>query len=96
MFQYLFKYNLELAELTRTTPLSRKLSNITVQAVEAAGNAAIELDGVQPDSGGVKPVGRDALRQQTQAGLRIRTHFIRIRIQHFRINTDLDPDPGLQ
>jgi hypothetical protein len=27
------------------------------------------------------------------AGLRIRIHFIRIRIQHFRLNTD--PDPGL-
>jgi hypothetical protein len=26
-------------------------------------------------------------------GLRIRIHFIRIRIQHFRLNTD--PDPGL-
>jgi hypothetical protein len=28
-------------------------------------------------------------------GLRIRIHFIRIRIQHFRMNTnpDLDPDP---
>ena len=67
---------------------------LPVQAVEAAGNAAIELDGVQPE-GGVKPVGRDALRQQTQAGLRIRLHFIRIRIQHFRMNTDPDPDPGL-
>ncbi len=63
-----------------------------MQAVEAAGNAAIELDGVQPE-GGVKPVGRDALRQQTQAGLRIRLHFIRI--QHFWMNTDPDPDPGL-
>ncbi len=28
-----------------------------------------------------------------QGGLRIRIHFIRIRIQHFRLNTD--PDPGL-
>ncbi len=64
-----------------------------MQAVEAAGNAVIELDAGQPDSGGVKPVGRDALRQQTQAGLRIRIHFIRIRIQRFRMNTD--PDPGL-
>ncbi len=27
------------------------------------------------------------------AGLRIRIHLIRIRIQHFRLNTDLDPDP---
>jgi hypothetical protein len=70
----------------------RKSRNITVQAVEAAGNAAIELEGVQPD-GGAKPVGWDALRQQTQARLRIRIHFIRIRIQHFRMNTD--PDPGL-
>ncbi len=26
-------------------------------------------------------------------GLRIRIHLIRIRIQHFRLNTDLDPDP---
>ncbi len=26
-------------------------------------------------------------------GLRIRIHFIRIRIQHFRLNTDTDPDP---
>jgi hypothetical protein len=29
----------------------------------------------------------------TAPGLRIRIHFIRIRIQHFRQNTD--PDPGL-
>jgi hypothetical protein len=28
-----------------------------------------------------------------EAGLRIRIHFIRIRIQHFRLNTN--PDPGL-
>jgi hypothetical protein len=28
-----------------------------------------------------------------EAWLRIRIHFIRIRIQHFRLNTD--PDPGL-
>jgi hypothetical protein len=27
------------------------------------------------------------------SGLRIRSHFIRIRIQHFRLNTN--PDPGL-
>jgi hypothetical protein len=66
---------------------------LPVQAVEAAGSPSKELDGGQSDSGGVKPVGRDALRQQTQAGLRIRFHFIRIRIQHFRMNTD--PDPGL-
>ncbi len=26
-------------------------------------------------------------------GLRIRIHFIRIRIQHFRLNSDPDPDP---
>ncbi len=26
------------------------------------------------------------------AGLRIRIHFIRIRIQHFRLNTNPDPD----
>jgi hypothetical protein len=26
-----------------------------------------------------------------KAGLRIRIHFIRIRIQHFRLNTDPDP-----
>jgi septin family protein len=30
-----------------------------------------------------------------QAGLRIRIHFIRIQLQHFRLNTDPDPDPGL-
>jgi hypothetical protein len=29
----------------------------------------------------------------TKAGLRIRIHFIRIWIQHFRLNTDPDPDP---
>ncbi len=29
-----------------------------------------------------------------EAGLRIRIHFIRIRIQHFRLNTDPDPDPS--
>ncbi len=28
-----------------------------------------------------------------QPGLRIRIHFIRIRIQHFRLNTNSDPDP---
>jgi hypothetical protein len=28
-----------------------------------------------------------------KAGLRIRIHFIRNRIQHFRLNTDPDPDP---
>jgi len=28
-----------------------------------------------------------------KAGLRIRIHFFRIRIQHFRLNTDPDPDP---
>ncbi len=28
-----------------------------------------------------------------QAGLRIRIHFIRIRIQHFRLITNPDPDP---
>jgi hypothetical protein len=28
-----------------------------------------------------------------QAGLRIRIHFIGIRIQHFRLNTNPDPDP---
>ncbi len=27
------------------------------------------------------------------SGLRIRIHFIRIRIQHFRQNTDPDPNP---
>jgi hypothetical protein len=27
-----------------------------------------------------------------KAGLRIRIHFIRIRIQHFRMNTNPDPD----
>ncbi len=29
-----------------------------------------------------------------QAGLRIRIYLIPIRIQHIRMNTDLDPDPG--
>jgi hypothetical protein len=28
------------------------------------------------------------------AGFRIRIHLIRIRIQHFRLNTYPDPDPG--
>jgi hypothetical protein len=28
-----------------------------------------------------------------KAGLRICIHFIRIRIQHFRLNTNPDPDP---
>ncbi len=27
-----------------------------------------------------------------RAGLRIRIHFIRIRIQHFRLHTNTDPD----
>jgi hypothetical protein len=26
---------------------------------------------------------------------RIRIHMVRIRIQHFRLNTDPQPDPGL-
>jgi hypothetical protein len=30
-----------------------------------------------------------------KAGLRIRIHFIRIRIQHFRLNANPDPDPAL-
>jgi hypothetical protein len=34
-----------------------------------------------------------AVFKDRQAGLRIRIHFIRIRIKHFRLNTD--PDPGL-
>jgi hypothetical protein len=29
-----------------------------------------------------------------QAGLRIRIHLIRLWIHHFRMNIDLDPDPG--
>jgi hypothetical protein len=32
-------------------------------------------------------------RVSNQAGLRIRIHFIRIRIQHFWLNTNTDPDP---
>ncbi len=32
------------------------------------------------------------LSAHKQAGLRIRIHFIRIRIQHFRLNTDPDPE----
>jgi hypothetical protein len=30
-------------------------------------------------------------RQKEKPGLRIRIHLIRIRIQHFRLNTDPDP-----
>jgi hypothetical protein len=30
-----------------------------------------------------------------ESGLRIRIHFIRIRIQHFRLNTNPDPVPDL-
>jgi hypothetical protein len=30
-----------------------------------------------------------------EAGLRIRIHFVRIRIQHFRLSTNPDPDPVL-
>ncbi len=30
----------------------------------------------------------------TYPGLRIRIHLKRIRIQHFRLNTNPDPDPG--
>jgi hypothetical protein len=35
------------------------------------------------------------MRARKKAGLRIRIHFIRIRIliQHFRLNTDPDPKP---
>ncbi len=29
-----------------------------------------------------------------EPGFQIRIHFIRIRIQHFRLTTDPDPDPG--
>ncbi len=32
-------------------------------------------------------------RTKIKSGLRIRIHFIRIRIQHFRQNTDPDLDP---
>ncbi len=32
-------------------------------------------------------------KNHSSAGLRIRIHFIRIRIQYFRMNTNLDPDP---
>jgi hypothetical protein len=35
----------------------------------------------------------EAAKGSFQAGLRIRIHFIRIRIQHFRLNTNPDPDP---
>jgi hypothetical protein len=34
-----------------------------------------------------------SLRAHFQAGLWIRNHFIRIRIQHFWLNTNPDPDP---
>jgi len=43
--------------------------------------------------GGEEAVALHEFRAAFQAGLRIRIHFIRIRIQHFRLNTD--PDPGL-
>ncbi len=33
-------------------------------------------------------------RLRIKSGLRIRIHLIRIRIQHFRLNTHPDPDPG--
>jgi hypothetical protein len=33
-------------------------------------------------------------KQRLEAGLRIGIHFIRIRIQHFWLNTD--PDPGIK
>jgi ubiquitin carboxyl-terminal hydrolase 9/24 len=39
--------------------------------------------------------GGGLVRELVQAGLRSRIHFIRIRIQLFRLNTDPDPDPGL-
>ncbi len=41
--------------------------------------------------GGVRPRGRlPSSNPWTKAGLRIRIHLIRIRIQHFRLNTDPD------
>ncbi len=43
-----------------------------------------------------KMIGKKRIEQnRIEPGLRIRVHFIRIRIQHFRLNTNLDPDPGL-
>jgi hypothetical protein len=35
----------------------------------------------------------EAAKGSFQAGLRIRLYFIWIRIQHFRLNTNPDPDP---
>jgi hypothetical protein len=41
------------------------------------------------DSGLISP--RPSSHDPNEAGLRIRIHFIQIRIQHFRLNTDPDP-----
>jgi hypothetical protein len=67
---------------------------------DAAGPVAVSLAllrGVRAAGGGgggrLVPPLPQRLLSRPQAGLRIFIHFIRIRIQHFRLNTD--PDPGL-
>jgi hypothetical protein len=60
-----------------------------VRSVHAALGTVVEVKG-----GGVDglPKHRRPGSRCKKAGLRIRIHFIRIRIQHFRLNTVSDPD----
>jgi hypothetical protein len=60
------------------------LGDVLLKAAVRGGHHAAERAGVALEAGQVAAL---------HAGLRIRIHFIRIRIQHFRMNTD--PDPGL-
>jgi hypothetical protein len=68
--------------------------NLCREADDAAGPVAVSLAllrGVRAAGGGgggrLVPPLPQRLLSRPQAGLRIRIHFIRIRIQHFRLNT---------
>ena len=58
------------------------LGDVLLKAAVGGGHDAAERAGVTLEAGQVAAL---------HAGLRIRIHFIRIRIQHFRLNTDPDP-----
>ncbi len=60
------------------------LGHVLLKAAVGGGHDTAERAGVALEAGQVAAL---------HAGLRIRIHFIRIRIQHFRLNND--PDPGL-
>jgi hypothetical protein len=62
--------------------------------VRGAAGGSGQLAAASRDPGGrAGPPHRTARRPPGRAELRICIHFIRIRIQHFRLNTDPDPDP---